>query len=327
MLKLNKYLIDNFFKSFFTLFIILFIIASMVLLLTISNMTAVLKINIWEFLYLYILSLPEIIFYTLPLTFFITAAISISKLFENSELITVLALGINPKQITKPFFYLSIFLTILLLIITFFSIPTSQILYRNFINIKKTESQFNFTPSSIGQKLGEWNIFIEKKDKNIYKNIVLYNNNKNILINAQTAKTLRKNNYFVLSLYRGSVYSQKNTQFSKINFQNLELNQKISLTKLSFNTIKEYLETYKKRTNKYLIISFFPIISFFFLASISFFHNRYQKNHSIIYGLIISVLYYAIAFGSYKKLYSILLIIPAFIFLAKLIERKRIKQF
>ena len=67
---LNKYLINNFFNSFFTLFSILFIIASMVLLITISNMTAVLKINLGEFIYLYILSLPEIIFYTLPLTFF-----------------------------------------------------------------------------------------------------------------------------------------------------------------------------------------------------------------------------------------------------------------
>ena len=327
MLKLNKYLIDNFFGSFFTLFSILFIIASMVLLLTISNMTAVLKIDIWEFLYLYVLSLPEIIFYTLPLTFFITAAISIAKLFENSELITVLALGVKPKQITKPFFYLSIFVTILLLIITFFSIPTSQILYKNFINIKKTESQFNFTPSSIGQKLGEWNIFIEKKDKNIYKNIVLYNSDKNILINAQTAKTLRKNNYFVLSLYKGDLYSQKDTKLSKVNFQNLELNQKISLIKLSFNTIKEYLQKYKKKTNKYLIIAFFPFISFFFLASISFFHNRYQKNHAIIYGMVISILYYAIAFVSYKNLYAILFIIPSFILLAKFIEKKRIKQF
>ena len=327
MLKLNKYLIDNFFSGFFTLFSILFIIASMVLLLTISNVTAVLKIDIWEFLYLYVLSLPEIIFYTLPLTFFITAAISIAKLFENSELITVLALGIAPKQITKPFFYLSIFVTILLLIITFFSIPTSQILYKNFINIKKTESQFNFTPSSIGQKLGDWNIFIEKKDKNIYKNIVLYNNEKNILINAKTAKTLKKNNYFILSLYEGNLYSQKETKLSKIKFQNLDLNQKISITKLSFNSIKEYLQKYKKKTNKYFIISFFPLVSFFFLATISFFHNRYQKNHAIIFGMIISIFYYATAFVTYKNLYSIFLIIPIFIITAKIIEKKRIKQF
>jgi lipopolysaccharide export system permease protein len=168
-------------------------------------MTAILKITISEFLYLYVLSLPEIIFYTLPLTFFITSAIAISKLFENSELITVLALGTTPKKIVRPFLYLSIFATILLLVITFFSIPTSQILYKNFINIKKTESQFNFAPSSIGQKIGIWNIFIEKKIKNSYKNIILYNSQKNIFIHANKAKTHRENNYFILSLYNGTL--------------------------------------------------------------------------------------------------------------------------
>jgi len=327
MLKLNKYLIDNFFSGFFTLFTILFIIASMVLLLTISNMTAVLKITIWEFLYLYILSLPEIIFYTLPLTFFITAALSISKLFENSELIMVLSLGISPKKITKPFFILSIFLTIFLLLITFLSIPTSQILYKNFINIKKTESQFNFTPSSMGQKLGVWNIFIKEKTKKGYKHIILYNSEKNLLINAKKAKTSRKDNYFVLSLFDGQLYHQNKQKILKTNFTQLDINQKISITKLSLNSINEYISKYKEKTNKYFLIALFPLISIFFLASISFFHNRYQKNHAIIYAIIISILYYASAFVLYKKLYAIFFIMPIFIIIAKTIEKKRIKQF
>jgi len=327
MLKLNKYLIDNFFSGFFTLFTILFIIASMVLMIALSNMTAMLKITIWEFLYLYILSLPEIVFYTLPLTFFITAAISISKLFENSELITVLSLGISPKKIIRPFLYISILISFVLIIITFFSIPTSNILYKNFINTKKIQSQFNFSASSIGQKLGDWNIFIEKKHKKTYQNIVLYNNKKNLLITAKTAKTYRNNNYFILSLDNGKIYIQNNYKLSIIKFKNFHLNQKIDITPLSFTNIKEYLLKYKEKTNKYFIISLFPIITIFFLASISFFHNRYQKNHSITYSALISITYYMIAFITYKNLYSILFIAPSFIIIAKLIEKKRIKQF
>jgi len=327
MLKLDKYLINNFFESFFTLFIVLFIIASMVLMLTISNMTALLKINIWEFLYLYILSLPEIIFYTLPLTFFVTAAISIAKLFENSELITVLSLGVSPKKIIKPFITISFFISLLLIIITFFSIPTSNILFKNFINTKKIQSQFNFSASSIGQKFGDWNIFIKEKNKTNYKNIVLFNSKKNLLIIAKKAKTLKNNNYFVLALENGNVYIHKNKQISIIKFKKFNLNQEIKLTKLSFNNIKEYLLKYKEKTNKYFIISLFPLIAVLFLASISFFHNRYQKNHSIIYAAIISVLYYLSAFATYKNLYSSLFIIPIFIILAKTIEKKRIKQF
>jgi len=194
---LKKYLINNFLSSFFILFFILFVISSMVLLLAISNMTAVLKIDIGEFLYLYLLSLPEIIFYTLPLSFFITSAISISKLFENSELITVLALGISPKTVVKPFFSLSILVTFILLIITFFSIPTSQILYKNFFNTKKIESQFNFSASSIGQKFGEWNIFINEKKGKEYSNIVMYNHKKNLFIISNKAKTFKKDNFYL----------------------------------------------------------------------------------------------------------------------------------
>jgi lipopolysaccharide export system permease protein len=325
MLKLNKYLIENFFSSFFTLFTILFIIASMIFLLTISNMTAILKINIFEFLYLYVLTLPEIIFYTLPLSFFITAAFSLSKLFETSELITVLSTGVSPKRILKSFFFISLFFTFLLLIITFLSVPTSNILYKNFINVKKTESQFNFKPSEIGQKFGNWNIFIDKKEKNSYKNVVLYNNKQNTLILAKNAKTHKKDNYFVLSLYDGTIY-YTNKKTNIIKFEQLNINNKIKINNLSILKITEYIKTNRKKINKYFLISIFPFISFFFIGAISFFHNRYEKNHSITYALIISITYYISVFVTYKHLYSIILI-PIFILVGYIFERKRIARF
>ena len=322
---LEKYLINNFFKGFITLFLILFSLTSIILLITLSNMTYMLKISLSEFLYLYVLTLPEIIFYTLPLTFFITAASSIAKLFENSELITILAIGVKPKKIVKPFFKLSLIFTLFLMIITFFSIPTSQILYKNFINIKKTESQFNFNVSSVGQKLGDWNIFIQKKENKTYKNITLYNNKKMVLITAKKAYLSRKNNYFTLSLEDGILYS-KNSKISKIAFKTFKLNQKIKFTPLNFNSISEYIKLYKKKTNRYFLISFFPLISFFFLISISFFHNRYQKNHSIIFSLIIAIIYYGIVFATFKNLYTIFWLFPVAIIIAKILERK-VKQF
>jgi lipopolysaccharide export system permease protein len=325
MLKLNKYLIDSFFSAFFVLFFILFTIASMVFLITISNMTAILKINIFEFLYLYILTLPEIIFYTLPLSFFITASLSIARLFETSELITVLAMGISPKKILKPFFFISLFFTLLLLIITFLSIPTSDILYKNFINIKKTKSQFNFKPAEIGQKFGNWHIFIKTKENNTYKSIVLYNNKKNILILAKKAKTYNKNNYFTLSLQNGIIYITNNKTHI-IKFKILNLNNKVQIENLNILTIVEYIKKKKYKTNRYLLISLFPIVSFFFIASISFFHNRYEKNHSIIYAIGISLIYYILVFVTYKSFYSLVLI-PLFIIIGYILEKKRIARF
>ena len=324
---LNKYLINNFFSSFWTLFSILFIIASMILLLVISNVTAMLKITISEFLYLYTLSLPEIIFFTIPLSFFITASLSISKLFENSELITVLSLGVSPKRIIEPFWKISILITLVMLFIVFLSIPGSQISYKNFFNTKKTESQFNFAPSSIGQKFGNWNIFIKNKHKNNYKNLVLYNQEKNILILSKKAKTYKKGNYFVLSLKNGFSYSTSKGKISYLKFNQLDINQKISLQNISFKTISQYLKKYKFKTNRYFIIALFPIISLFFLASISFFHNRYQKNYSLIFALVISVAYYLSAFVLSKQLWAVFVIVPIFTIIAKLLEKRRIKRF
>ena len=324
--KLNKYLINNFFNLFITLFGILFIISSMILLLTISNVTVMLKINMTEFLYLYFLSLPQIIFFTLPITFFITSTLAISKLFENSELISVLSLGINPKKILKPFLILSIFITILSLIITFLSIPSSTILYRNFINIKKDESNFNFKASSTGEKFGNWNIFIDKKIKNINKNIVMFNNKDNYFITANKAKTYKKGNYFVLELFNGNLY-KKDNKIYMLKFDKLDINQKLNIKKLSLESIKDYISKYPKKLNKYFIISFFPLIAYFFIAGISFFHNRYQKNHSIIYTIIVSIAYYVTAFVTYKNLYAIFYVIPIFIIIGIIFTKKRIRRF
>jgi len=325
MLRLNRYLINNFFTTFFPLFAILFIVASMVLLLTISNMTAVLKINLWEFLYLYFLSLPEIIFYTLPLSVFIGSAVSIAKLFENSELLTILALGIEPKRILRPFLYIAIITSFILLIITFFSIPTSQILYKNFFNAKKIESQFNFSPSAIGQKFGEWNLFIKSKKGKKYRNIVMYNNKKEILITAQKAKTFKKANYFILSLENGHLY-QKGEKTTILSFEKFNINQKIELTNISFNSIGEYLRKYKKKSNRYLIIALFPLVGYLFLAPVSFFHNRYQQNHSIFYSGIVTISYYVATFILYKNLFAIFIIIPIF-FIISLPLKRKVKQF
>ena len=324
--KLNKYLINNFFHTFIILFGILFVISSMILLLTISNVTMMLKINISEFLYLYFLSLPEIIFFTIPLSFFIAASITIAKLFENSELLSVLSLGVSPKKILKPFLYISIFITIISLIITFFSVPASSILYKNFFNIKKAESNFNFLVSSTGQKFGEWSLFAQKKVNKKYHNIVMYNNKKKILITAPIGYTTKKDNIFSLILLNGHIYN-KNKKTNYIKFKKLKINEKINITNLSFQTIGQYIKTNKDKTNKYFLISFFPLIAYFFIGGISFFHNRYQKNYSIIYTLAISIAYYIAAFVLHKNLYSIFYIVPIFIIIGIIFSKKRIKRF
>ena len=327
MNKLNKYLVSNFFTSFITLFFILFMVASMVFLLKLSNVTAMLKINIFEFLYLYFLSLPQIIFFTLPLTFFITSATSLAKLSENSELIVLLSLGITPSKILKPFLFISAFITAILIFISLISLPSSNILYRDFLINKKNESAFNFSTSTASQRFGNWNVFVKSKKKDgTYTNSILYNNKRNILILSDSSKIIQDPEYFRFSIFFGNLYQIKNN-FSKIQFDRLDINKKLAKTKLNFTTISQYIHKKQKDFYTFLTISFFPIAIYFFLANISFFHNRYEKNHSIIYALIISVLYFVLAFSLSKLLYVTLLVPILFFIIGYLIYNKRIKRF
>ena len=327
MHKLNRYLISNFFVSFITLFFILFMIASMIFLLKLSNVTAMLKINLFEFLYLYFLSLPQIIFFTLPLTFFITSAISLAKLSENSELIVILSLGVAPSKILRPFLYISLFITSILLFITIISIPSSNILYRDFLINKKNESAFNFSASTAAQRFGDWNVFVEsKKDDGTYSNSILYNKKKNILVLADSSKIIQDPTYFRYSIFFGNLYQMKK-DFTQIKFERFDINKKLAKTKLSFTTISEYIKQKQKEFYTFLTISFFPIAIYFFLANISFFHNRYEKNHSIRYALLISIIYFVLAFALVKLLHFMLFIPILFLIVGYLIYRKRIKRF
>jgi lipopolysaccharide export system permease protein len=327
MSKLNKYLVSNFFVSFVTLFLILFTIASMVFLLKISNVTAVLKIDIFEFIYLYFLSLPQILFFTLPLTFFITSALSLAKLSENSELIVILSLGVTPRKILKPFLLISLFISFVLLFITVISVPSSNILYRDFLINKKNESAFNFSASSAAQKFGDWNIFVEeKKDDGSYSNSVLYNTKNEVLIISESSKIIEDTEYFRFSVFNGMLY-KINDKFNELQFKQLDINKKLEKTELNLKTISEYIKNKKKEFFTFLTISFFPVSIYFFLANISFFHNRYEKNHAITFALIISVIYFVLAF-SLAKIYYLTPLIPlSFLTIGYLIYKKRIKRF
>ena len=154
----------------------------------------------------------------------------------------------------------------------------------------------------------------------------MFNDKENYFITAHQAKTYKKGNYFVLSLKNGNLYKKDEKTYT-LQFKKLNINQKLNIKKLSLESIKDYIIKYKKKLNKYFLISFFPIIAYFFIGGISFFHNRYQKNHSITYTLIVSIAYYTTSFITYKHLYAIFYIVPIFIIIGIIFTKKRIKRF
>ena len=177
-MRLNNYLHSQFAVTFFPIFLGLFFITSMVFLVKIASLTSIITMNFFELFKLFSYSIPQIIFFTLPITFFISLAITLSKLSSEYELTVITSFGLNPEKILKIFFPITAILTLLLLVVSVGLIPKAKYLSKQFIEIKKKEANFNIKESEFGQKFGDWLIYIDGKENNIFKDLKLLQSDK-----------------------------------------------------------------------------------------------------------------------------------------------------
>jgi lipopolysaccharide export system permease protein len=309
--KLQKYILKHFFNIFVNIFFILFLITSIIIIISISNVTASIHITFMELIKMYILSLTKTLIVTLSISFFIAAVQTYANLSDTQELIALLSTGIKPKKILMPIFIIALFLTFINFFILFISIPYSDLVYHNFKIEKKQEAKFNIETSQISQQFGNWNAFIEKKDKNSYKNIYLFNPKEQKFIMALKAKMIKDKNYIIFELNKGIVYQlDKNLT---VNFNQMNINQKIPFMTFSILEYKKYLKTHKKLFLFYLPFAFIPIALFFYIPLFGFFHPRLHKNHSLIYSILLLTLYLVFTKITHSFVIEFLIIVLFFI--------------
>ena len=287
--RISKYLLSGFFPIFLMIFSILFLITSIIIIISIANVTANIHITFYELFKMYMLSLPKVLFITLSISFFVSTTSLFSKHSETQELIALFSSGIKPVKLLKPFIYLSVILTIINLIILFVSIPYAKIAFKNFKVQKQQEAKFNFQTSQISQRFGEWNIFTSSKENKTYKNLILYNNVENQLILAKSANLFSKNGYLKFNLNKGSVYLFNKNAI--INFKQMNINQKIPINDYSIFKFSEYFSKFKKLFGFYLPFALLPLSLIFFVPKISFFHPRIHKNRSLLMSIALIVIY------------------------------------
>ena len=122
MNKVNSYILKNFTNTFVSIFFTLFFMASIILFIRISKITSVIKLDFFELGKLYIYMLPNILMYTLPVTFFIGIVISLFKMSKENEMTVLFSLGYSPRKIAKFYFRFSFLITIALLLNSIFLI-------------------------------------------------------------------------------------------------------------------------------------------------------------------------------------------------------------
>jgi len=304
MRVLEKYLFRVFSSTFFPIFLTLFIVTSIIFLVKIASLTSVIQVNFTELIQLYSYSIPHILFYILPISYFIGLSLSISKLSKEDELIVITSFGLNPIKIIKIFLPATIILCIVLLIVSLGLRPKSDYLKESFLNIKKQDAQFNIKASEYGQKIGSWLIYVDSKSKNTFNKITLLQleKDKDTIISSNFAHINNKNNIMSINLKDGKSFSISDS-IKQINFDEMILSHTIPQAQniKSLNDIIMYWDDRKDNLNKSsnfsfrILLSLFPLLSLFFIIVFGFFNPRYTSNKTTIYAAATTISFIILA--------------------------------
>ena len=250
--------------------------------------------------------MPTIIFYTMPVSFFISLAITLSKVSSEYELIVITSFGLNPLKILKIFLPISLLLSLSILIISLGLIPKAKYLNEQFLEKKENQANFNIKASEFGQKFGDWLIYISSKKDRTYEKIKLFKtqNNTDQFIISKSAVLNNKNGELDFQLFNGKSFYINKKEINQINYKQLSLSNNIKSSKKAYNYSTSYIfwkDTLKediKNSNKfsfYILISLFPLLSLFLVLVFGYFNPRYEKSKVILYSLLSIILYYFLA--------------------------------
>ena len=336
-MRLSNYLHSQLAISFFPIFLGLFFITSVVFLVKIVSLTSVIKMNFIELSSLYLYTVPQILLFTLPISYFLSLVISISKLSSEYEMTVITSFGVGPLNIVKKLLPITLLISIALLVITLGLIPKAKYLMNSFIDYKKNEANFNIKESEFGQKFGDWLIFIEKKEDNIYKNVKLFKkeNNKEELIVSETAILENKKGNLTFKLFNGKIFIIDDSELNEIGFETMYINEIVNNQQiLVFSTSLNYwILSLKYNLDNdsfvfFILTSIFPLISLFLVITFGYFNPRYEKNRAVAYSIGAVVLYYVIIkfVGDRLVLHSLYIIPIVWIIASYILYSKTIKK-
>lgn len=300
-MKLKQYLFTQLAHSFFPIFLGLYFITSIIFLVKIAALTSVITMNVFELFQLYMYVTPTIIFYTAPISFFVSLVITLAKLSSEYELIVISSFGLNPIKILKIFFPITLLLSISLIVISIGLIPKAKYLNERFMEQKKKEANFNIKASEFGQKFGDWLIYIDSKEDKKYNGIKLFKteNNKDQFIIAKNALLNNDKGELSFKLYDGKSFNIEDEEFNQIDYKSMDINESIRNSKKE-PFVNSYLYWKTKieaninidKFTFYILTSLFPLFSLFLVISFGYFNPRYEKNRAVALSMSSVVVFY-----------------------------------
>ena len=338
MVNVKGYISSNFTKSFLTIFLPFFLIISLVYLVKIAALTAQIQITFVELLTLYSYSVPDIIFYTLPLSFIAALANVLVRLSQDNELIALYALGLRSKHILRSFLLLGFLFSFLLFTISFLAMPLSKQLYKSFKEEKKSEAKLNIVPGKLGQKFGNYYIYVKEKKEGVLEDIVIYNRTDKAneqFFSSQTGHMKRKNNISSLLLNDGYGYTYSKDKLQQAQYKTLEVYDNVHKQNFKFVALLSHWKkalTEEKMMHRalfFIFVSLIPLLSVSLVAAFTMINPRYQSNNAFIVIFTTTLLLYMIASSLEKwgNLWILLLSILAVVSLGKWLFNKRVSRY
>ena len=303
--KLRHYLISNLSLLFFSMYLALFAIASMIFLIKLSTYTAVIRLDFSEMGLLYLFTLPELFFYTLPIAFIVSAALTLYRLSNDNELIIIFSLGLSPRYLAKVLSLPALLLSTLMLVDFLVITPFINITSANFLEKKKSEAKFNLSASEFGHKFGEWMLFINKSngEKDLFENIVLFKKGEanEILISAQKGEIINQNGILRLKLSDGESFSYENGSMKEMTFKTAYINNTVTKKIRTYRSTLDYWTNEERHDKKMralitnTLLSLFPITSIWLVLALGIVHARHQSRLIYLWLFVSVVSYYVLS--------------------------------
>jgi len=304
--RTNRYFLSNFFQTFLSLFFTLFFLASVIFFIKISSLTSLFSVSFADLGEAYLYVLPQIIVYSLPITFFISLAMSFFRLSNDNEMIVFFALGLSPHKLARLFFTLSFLVSLFLLVNSVVLIPISKQLNKNFIEYKKLQSKIDIKSSSYGQKFQDWSIFINSAKEDRYKDIILYNHDNNDsfdrFVIAKEARIEKNGSTISIVLENGELYNIKEEALDEFGYGDMKMSYTPNIKDIKYSTVKDYWLVAKENRQRAkdlsinVLISFFPLATFLFAISFGIANTRHEKPNIYLYMFLTVLIYYLLMY-------------------------------
>ena len=189
MRLINTYVTQNFFKTFV---IVLFVISTLAWLTQIIDDLALIldrDRSIYDFFGLTILLYPYIVSIMAPSSILIASIIVIDRMTRDSEMVILNASGISLMQKILPFVSASIFITILIYILSLHVSPLAMKDFREKINeIKSDIISSSFKKNEFSSPDSDYTVYVSDiSDNNEFRGIIIKDMKSNDLIITYTA--------------------------------------------------------------------------------------------------------------------------------------------